>query len=205
MEPLVVIAAVIIALFAVIGFREGVVRRLVEIAGALLTILLTARFAARLTPPIMDMTGWSEGPALLTGWVLLIIIGFLLSRVLAVLLSKAVRLTILGWVDRVGGLVCGALFGLIVASLLVNIVAMIAGDDFSSRLRDHPSGGAVLEAAPSIAHQARLIAGDEFAELWETVRQETDQRLEEAREEAARRAEDAREEVEEAAREAGGG
>ena len=205
MAPLVAIAAVIIALFAVIGVREGVVRRLVEIAGALLTIVLTARFAARLTPGVMDMTGWSEGPALLTSWVLLIIVGFLLSRLLAVLLSKAIRLTVLGWVDRMGGLVCGALFGLIVASLLVNVVAMIAGDGFTARLRDDPAGGFVAEVAPSIAHQARLIAGDDFAELWETVRRETDQRLEEARDEARRRAEDAREEVEEKAREAGGG
>ena len=193
MAPLVVVAAVVIALFAILGFREGVVKRLVEIAGALLTLVLTARFAARLTPEVMESTGWSEGPALLTAWVVLIIVGLLLSRLLAVLLSRTIRLTILGWVDRVGGMVCGALFGLLVASMLVNVVAAVGGDGVRTSLRGDSAGRFVSDAAPAIAHQARALAGDRFAEYWERVRADTDERLDEARAAAERRAREAAE------------
>jgi uncharacterized membrane protein required for colicin V production len=193
MTPLLIAAAIIVALFALVGLREGVIRRLVEIVGALLTIVLTARFAARLTPAVTEATGWDEGPTLITAWVALIIVGLLLSRLLAIALSKAFRLTVMAWVDRLGGLVCGALFGLLVASVFVNVVAAVAGNDLSASLRGKPAGRFMLEAAPSIAHQARLLAGENFAELYERVRRDADKHLEEAGEEAKERAEEAAE------------
>lgn len=191
MAPLVIVAAVIVALFALLGFREGVVRRLVEVAGALATLVLTARFAAMLAPRVSGWTGWSEGASLLAAWVVLIMVGFMLSRLLAVLMSKAVRLTVLGWVDRVGGMVCGAVFGLLVASLLVNVVAAVGGDRVQNSLHGEAAGRFVAGAAPNIARQARVLAGDRFADYWDKVRQETDENLEKARDEAKKRAEQA--------------
>jgi uncharacterized membrane protein required for colicin V production len=149
MTPLLIVAAVIVALFALVGLKEGVIRRLVEILGALLTIVLTARFAAKLTPAVIEATGWDEGPTLLTAWVALIIVGLLLSRLLAVALSKAFRLTVMAWVDRVGGLVCGALFGLLVASVFVNVVALVGGDRLAGSLRENPTGRFVLGRPPA--------------------------------------------------------
>ena len=191
MAPLVVIAAIVIAIFALLGFREGVVRRLVEVIGALLTIVLTARFAAQLAPRVADVTGWNEGAALLSTWVVLIILGLLLSRQMAVMLSKAVRLTVLAWVDRAGGMVCGALFGLLVASVMVNFIALLGGERVQNSLAAEPAGRFVAGAAPNIARQAHLLAGDRFAEYWDNIRDETDEQLDHAREEAKRRAEEA--------------
>ena len=191
MAPLVVIAAIVMALFALLGFREGVVRRLVEVAGALLTIVLTARFAAQLAPRVVDTTGWSEGAAVLSAWVALIIVGLLLSRLLAVTLSKAVRLTVLGWVDRVGGMICGALFGLLVASVMVNFIALLGGERVQNSLSADPAGRFVAGAAPNIARQARLLAGDSFAMYWDKGRDETDEHLDHARDKAKRQAEEA--------------
>jgi membrane protein required for colicin V production len=185
----VVIAAVVVAVFALLGLREGVVRRLVEVVGALATLVLTARFAAMLAPRVAGWTGWSEGAALLAAWVVLIMAGLLLSRLLAVLLSKAVRLTVLGWVDRVGGMVCGAVFGLLVASLLVNVVAAVGGERVRNSLHGEAAGRFVAGAAPNIARQARLLAGDRFAAYWDKVRQDTDEALDRARDEARKKAE----------------
>ena len=71
MEPAVLIAVAIVAIFAVFGWRDGVVKRLVEVVGAIVAVVLTARFAARVTPWLAARTGWDEGVTLLAAWVLL--------------------------------------------------------------------------------------------------------------------------------------
>jgi len=189
--PLVILSAVVIAVFAMLGFREGVVRRLVEVAGALLTIVLTARFAAQLAPRVIEATGWNEGAALISAWVVLVIIGFLLSRLVAVLLSRAIRLTVLGWVDRLGGLVCGGLFGLLVASIMVNFVALIGGERVLASLESEPAGQFVAGAAPNIARQARVLAGDRFVTYWDRITDEAGEQIDHARDEATKKAEEA--------------
>ncbi len=85
------IAVAVIAFFALWGFKDGVVKRLIEVAGAILTVMLTARFAAAVTPTIADKTGWSQEASLLVSWVLLIFVGLVASRLLARVISKAVQ------------------------------------------------------------------------------------------------------------------
>ncbi len=88
MDLSIIIALAVIAVFGFLGFRDGVIKRIIEIAGVFVTLLLTARFATALAPSVMEKTGEGEGPALLITWAGLFVVGLILSRVLATFLSK---------------------------------------------------------------------------------------------------------------------
>lgn len=203
MDVVTLLALALIVVFAVLGYRDGVIRRLLEVVGALAVIVLTARFAARLTPAVVDATGWSTNAALVTSWVVLILGGLIASRLLAVLISKLVHLTILGWLDRLGGAVCGGIIGLLVASLFVTALAYVPGGAglYASSQRG-PTGRFIAGAAPNIASQARLLAGDRFAELWRDVTDEAEERVSDASEKAQDKLEEAKDEATDAAKDA---
>ena len=193
MEPAVLIAVAIVAIFAVFGWRDGVVKRLVEVVGAIVAVVLTARFAARVTPWLAARTGWDEGVTLLAAWVLLIFAGLVLSRLLGVLASRAVRLTILGWLDRLGGAVCGAVLGTVVASVILVVATQLPG---GASLREvfqrDPVGAFIYGTAPNLARQARLVAGDRFAELWDRAAASAQDRADAAADDAREKLEDVR-------------
>lgn len=185
MEPAVWIAVAVIAFFALWGFKDGVVRRLIEVAGAILTVMLTARFAAAVTPAIAEKTGWSEEASLLVTWVILVFAGLVLSRLLARLIGKAVHLTVLGWVDRIGGAVCGAAVGTIVCSVILIVLgALPGGPELQAAYRGDPVGAFIIDTAPNLASQARLVAGDRFGHLWDKVVRSADEKAEAAKEKA---------------------
>lgn len=210
MEPAVFIALAVILFFAVWGFKDGVVKRLIEVTGAVLTVILTARFAARVTPAVAERTGWSDEIVLVVTWVALIFVGLVLSRLLARLISKAVRLTVLGWVDRLGGATCGAALGTIVCSVvLVVIGALPGGAEVQAAYRKDPVGSFIIDTAPNLARQARLVAGEDFDRLWGKVTRSADAAADEAAAQAKRKLDEgkraAEEAAQEAARKAGGG
>ncbi len=203
MEPAVLIALALIAFFALWGFKEGVVKRLIEVVGAVVTVILTARFAADVTPSVAQKTGWSDEASLVVTWVGLIFVGLLLSRLLAHLVSKAVRLTVLAWVDRTGGALCGAALGTIVASVILIVIgALPGGTEVQAAYRKDPVGTFIIDMAPNLARQARLLAGDDFGELWGKVSRTADEAGDAAAERAKKKLEEARRQAEQTAQDA---
>jgi len=207
MDLAVVIALPVIFLFGVMGHRDGVVKRVLEILGVFVTLILTARFATAVNPWMMEQTGVSEGPALLITWAALFFAGLLLSRLLATLLSKLIRLTILGWLDKVGGAVVGMALGVLVASVvLVAISHVPGGESIKSDYDDSPLGQFIYYAAPNFYQSARKLGGQKVDEMWDRVLEEagdaTDKATEKAKEAVDQAARDAREKAEDAARNA---
>ncbi len=207
MDLAVVIALPVIFLFGVMGYRDGVVKRVLEILGVFVTLILTARFATAVNPWMMDQTGVSEGPALLITWAALFFAGLLLSRLLATLLSKLIRLTILGWLDKLGGFVVGMALGVLVASVvLVAISHVPGGESVKSDYDDSPLGQFIYYAAPNFYQSARKLGGQKVDEMWDRVLEEagdaTDKATEKAKEAVDQAARDAREKAEDAARNA---
>ncbi|MCP4574300.1 MAG: CvpA family protein [bacterium] len=198
-----ILALVVIVVFALRGYHDGVIRRLLEVVGALVVVVLTARFAARLTPAVVDLTGWSTSASLVTAWIVLILGGLLAARALAILVSKILRMTILGWLDRLGGMICGAVLGLIVASLMVTALLYVPGaSGLYARSQRDTAGRFIAGAAPNLARQARVLAGERFGELWREVSDEADRRVDDAAKEARKKLDEAKDEAADAARDA---
>ncbi len=162
------LALAVVALFGVVGWREGVVKRLLEIGGVVLTLILTARFATAVQPWVLTQTGVDERASLLLTWAGLFLLGALLSRLIAGLLSKLVRLTLLGWVDRFGGAVVGMAFGALLASvLLVAASAVPGGDTIQKTCQESGLGRALYYAAPRVYEGVRGWGGEDLDAIWQ--------------------------------------
>jgi len=188
----VLVALVMIAFFGILGFKDGVVKRVLEILGVFVTLVLTARFATAVEPWVADKTGVGEGAALLLTWASLFFAGLLLSRFLATLISKMVRLTVLRWLDRWGGALVGVALGTLVASVLLVAASSVPGGVKIQTAYDESAlGRFIFYAAPNLYEQARRLAGNDVDDIW-------DRSLDKAREEADKGKEKVKEKANEA-------
>jgi hypothetical protein len=164
------IALAAIVVFGILGFRDGVVKRLLEIAGVLVSLILTARFASAVQPWIMDRTGMNEGASLLVTWAALFFVGLVLSRLLANIICKALRLTVLGWLDRWGGALVGIALGTLVTSvILVAATQVPGGRPLQAAYDKTPLGQFIYYAAPVFYEQVRRLAGGQVEDVWDRV------------------------------------
>ena len=192
MDAPLIIALVVIVFFGILGFKDGVIKRILEIGGVFVSLVLTARFATAAEPWVADKTGLSEGTALLVTWAALFFAGLLLSRLLANMVSKLVRLMVLGWLDRWGGALVGMALGTLVASVVLVAASSVPGGvKIQSAYDQSALGRSIFYAAPSVYEQVRKLAGSDVDAIW-------DRSLDKAREEADKGKEIVKEKAEEA-------
>jgi uncharacterized membrane protein required for colicin V production len=190
MDAPLLIALVVILFFGILGFRDGVVKRVIEIVGVFVTLVLTARFATVVSPWVAARTGAGESTSLLLTWAALFIAGLVLSRLLAGLVSKMVHLTVLGWVDRWGGAVMGMALGTLVVSVLLVAASSVPGGVKIQNAYDRSAVGRfIFYAAPSVYEQVRRLGGSDLDAVWDRsldqARETADKGKEKAREKAA--------------------
>jgi uncharacterized protein YjbJ (UPF0337 family) len=173
-----IIALAVILLFGVLGYRDGVVKRIIEIAGVFVALYLTARFATAVAPWVMEQTGVGESPALLLTWAGLFILGLVLSRLLALVLSKLIRLTILGPLDKFGGALVGLAFGTLLVSVLLLAGSQAPGGDKIQSSFDRTAPGRfIYYAAPNIYRAVRGLGGGEADDIWNRVLDSTKEQV----------------------------
>ena len=188
----------VILVFGFMGFRDGVVRRLLEIVGILASIVLAGRFATDLLPWMTENTGLPEGAALFLTWAGLFLVGFLLSKLVAAFVSKLLRLTILGWVDRWGGAVLGATVGILFCSVILVAISQVgSGRSVQQTYEKHPWSRFLFHAAPNLYRQVQGMSGGRADEAWHRV-------LDEAKDQVDQAAENVKEATTDAASEAAG-
>ncbi|MCB1184690.1 CvpA family protein [bacterium] len=192
MSAPVIIAFAVILFFGILGFKDGVVKRVLEIAGVFVTLVLTARFATSVVPWVEARTGVGEGPALLITWAVLFFAGLILSRLLASFLSRMVRLTVLGWLDRWGGAVVGMALGTLVASVLLVAVSSVPGGVEVQNSCDRTAVGRfIFYAAPSVYEQVRRLAGSDVDAVWDRSLDQAREKADAARDKVKEKADDA--------------
>jgi len=168
MDLSVLLALGAIMVFAIIGFKDGVVKRVLEIGGVLVSLILTARFASAVQPWVMDKTGMAEGASLLVTWAVLFFVGLVLSRMLANLISKALRLTVLGWLDRWGGALVGLALGTLVVSVVLVAATQVPGCGSIQTSYDKSSVGQfIYYAAPVLYEKVRELGGGKVEAVWD--------------------------------------
>lgn len=210
MELLIWLPVPILLVFGFLGFRDGLIKRALEVIGILATILLTARFATEMLPWMKENTGLPEGAALMLTWAALFFVGFVLTKLLAALVSRLVRLTILGWVDKGGGALLGVFIGVLFCSVVLVAGSQIPGGERIQQAYDRTFLGRTLfYAAPDIYRSAQGLSGGRAAEVWSRVLDKVRDTADRAAGDAAQdalgdRADEAREKLEEVRDKTGG-
>ncbi len=133
--------------------------------------------------------------------------GLLFSRLVATLLSKMINLTILGWINKLGGALVGVALGTLVASVVLLAISHVpGGESFKAEYQKSALGRGIYYAAPTVYQAARKLAGGKADEIWDRVMKEAAEAADEAKDktqdavDAAGR--DARKKAEDAAKEA---
>jgi uncharacterized membrane protein required for colicin V production len=196
MELPVILALGVIAVLGVVGYRDGIVKRVLQTAGLLVVIIFPARYAGQLTPWVMERTGTDEGVALLLAWVGMAVAGLIISRIVAHLISKFVQWTILGWLDRLAGAVLGVIIGVLLSSLALMGASEIPGGE-SVRESCHSSGIGrfIYNAVPDLYLSAREKYGTDAGEILSDAMKDAKQKVNETTEDLSEEAKEKAEEL----------
>jgi hypothetical protein len=161
----------LLAVCTAAGWRTGLVRRVLEFAGLVASLLLATRYGGEVAALLVAETGLSPGAAAPVGWALLFVALLAATRLLAWAVAGAVRVSVLGWLDRWGGAALGLLAGVLVGSVLLMLLCRLAGDgELRRRVREEPVTRLVHGAAPALYE---LAGGDRerVSRLWTDARE----------------------------------
>jgi membrane protein required for colicin V production len=111
----------LVGIAAIVGLVKGLVRQVVELAGIIASFILAMIFAGWLAETLRLHTPLPYSPSMVVAFVVLLVLGIVASHLIALSVQKLVRMTFLGWFDRVCGGALGLVVGLIIASLLVSV------------------------------------------------------------------------------------
>jgi membrane protein required for colicin V production len=114
---IIIIVAIVISTF--MGFRAGLIKGVVLLAGLIVGVVLAGRYYA---PFSEQLTFISEANiAKVVAFAIILIVVMVIAAVLARFLKWAVSVIMLGWVNRLGGAIFGFILGAIFCSALLAI------------------------------------------------------------------------------------
>lgn len=129
------IALIVIGLSALLSLWRGFIREAMSLAGWVLAFVLANLFAVNLAELIGDLIANRTG-RYMVAWSLLFVLVLVLSSVLAMLLSKLIKASGLGIVDRLLGTVFGVLRGALIVMALVFVIRELVPPSEQALLRD---------------------------------------------------------------------
>ncbi|MBU0743016.1 CvpA family protein [bacterium] len=171
MHWLTIATLALLLVFAVAGWRAGLIRRVLEFVGMVASVLLASRYCFLAADWLQDTAGLEDRWARPLGWLLVFAALLLVAKLAAWSLAKALRVSVLGWVDRWGGALLGMLIGVLVCSVLLMLACRITGDDdLAKQVRSDPVTRIVHGAAPTL--YAFVVRGDheDLERLWQRAR-----------------------------------
>ncbi len=115
----------ILLIFTLRGALKGLIGEVMGFVAVLLSLVLTVRWLSLGTALLRSVVDLAPALAMILSFVLIFALVFWGTLVLARVLRKVLRVTMLGWVDRLGGAAFGLLTGALLVSLLVMVVSLI--------------------------------------------------------------------------------
>ena len=113
-----ILIMVMVAVPAALGLRAGLVRAVAGLA-AIVAGTLLATFFWRQAADIVGVFVTDDNVAALLGHMLIMVVVIMAGWAVAILAKSLLTILMLGWVDRVGGAVLGALLGITLVVALI--------------------------------------------------------------------------------------
>ena len=118
---------VVIVGSAFMGLRTGIIKAAFSLAGLIVGVILAGRYYETLSQQLSFIP--HDGAAKIVAFAIILVVVMVIARVLASVLKWVASLTMLGWVNRVGGAVFGLVLGAIFCSALLAIWVRYFGID----------------------------------------------------------------------------
>jgi membrane protein required for colicin V production len=162
-----------IGFFLYRGIKKGLIREafaLIALVGALVCAVVFVKEGVSLVKE------FAEVPASLgifISFVLIFLIVYLIIRIIGATLSGVIHLSLLGWLDRLGGFFFGLFQGILFASLLLLCLVLLSWPrNIDTIIRDSALGPSVQMAAPRFFNHMKFIipsAKSIYSEFQESV------------------------------------
>ncbi len=114
-----IIIVIVIAVFAFLGLRMGIIKAVLSLVGLIVGVVLAGRYYVPFSEQLTFIS--SDNIAKIVAFAVILIGVMVIARVAAGLLKRVVSMLMLGWVDRVGG----AIFGLVLGATLCGALLAI--------------------------------------------------------------------------------
>ena len=119
---------VLVAVFvvgALLGLKWGLVQSVLNLVGVYVAMLVGAQFADGLVERFTDDIE-NESITTAIGYVVIFLAVFIIAQIAGKAIRAMLKMVFLGWVDRLGGVVVGALLGAILLTGVVTAMARVA-------------------------------------------------------------------------------
>jgi membrane protein required for colicin V production len=114
------LCAAVIFVFGLLGFRRGLIGEFFRVAALVLGLVAGFSLSGRMAAWLAGfMPGLAGTPLRITAFIFLLVAGAGAVALVGRMVTKVVRLTILGWLDRLGGVLIGGLKGILIVGLLI--------------------------------------------------------------------------------------
>ncbi|MCH8235628.1 MAG: CvpA family protein [Chloroflexi bacterium] len=146
---------VLVAVFvvgALLGLKWGLVQAALNFIAVYVAMLIGAQFADGLVERITDDIE-NESITTAIGYVIIFLAVFIIAQIVGKAIRTMLKIVFLGWVDRLGGVVVGALLGAILVTGVVTAMARLA----------YPQDEIILADIDNIANSATSLANVQAA------------------------------------------
>ena len=113
---------VVFALTALWGYKSGLIDAALNAITIYVGLFLSGLFAARVLSLFWDGVE-SESVSTAIGYVIIFVAVFIASRIVSGIIKKALKITFMGWVDNLGGIVIGLVAGMLIAGGVMTVAA----------------------------------------------------------------------------------
>lgn len=120
-----IVIIVAIVIFTFLGFRAGIIKAVLSLAGLIIGVILAGRFYISFSEQLPFIS--EANVARVVAFAIILIGVMIIAAVIARFLKWATSVMMLGWVNRLGGAIFGFVLGAIFCSALLAIFANFLG------------------------------------------------------------------------------
>lgn len=133
------------------SYQQGLLNSAVRLIGLILGIVIAANLGSWASDVLSLQFNWTRQVTDIVGYILIFLIVILAVQALGFLLRSIIHAIKLGWLDRIGGLLFGALKAAIIISLIFWLLMAIPSDTLGRDIRERSFSYKLLAGfAPSL-------------------------------------------------------
>jgi membrane protein required for colicin V production len=121
-----IVLLIVIAVFTVMGIKQGIIKVLFTLVGGIVGVVLAGRFSDSLGGKLTFIS--DEGTAKIVAFALILVVVMLIAAILAFIIKKIAETILLGWINHLGGGILGLVLGALFCGAVLAMWLKFRGD-----------------------------------------------------------------------------
>lgn len=144
-----IIIILVLVIPTLIGLKTGLIKTVLPLVGIVLGIFLAGRFYGSMAG---WLSSWLESPSQskIAAFAIIFVLVMVAMLVFATVLSRFLKLVLLGWLDRLGGMVFGLAIGGLVSSALLAVITKYQFPGVENTVQDSALAAFFLDHFPFV-------------------------------------------------------